>query len=195
VYRTDIGAFQVTYAGHPLYLFDPGPFSFAGEDFIETVEPLFPWHTAWFLLSPDGLVDPGAANLEVEYPVPGTTEYSGSVLAVEVLPNIGIPGGVPMAVYSFSADSPGESRCQEACARDFIPLTTIGQPTEEGGVSAQGVGVIVRSDGTHQVTFDGHPLYIYSQERPVENEAGGYQTAGSGNLISAFGGTFSLVAP
>jgi predicted lipoprotein with Yx(FWY)xxD motif len=195
VYRTDIGAFQVTYAGHPLYLFDPGPDSFAGEDFIETVEPLFPWHTAWFLMSPDGLVDPGPANLEVESPVPGTTVYSSNVLAVEVLPNIGIPGGVPMAVYSFSGDSPGASRCLEACARDFIPLTTTGQPTEQPGVSAQGVGVIPRPDGSNQVTYDGHPLYIYSQEQPVMNSSGGFQTAGNGNLVSAFGGTFSLVTP
>ena len=39
VYRTDLGAYQVTYAGHPLYLFDPGPNSFFGANFYETVQP------------------------------------------------------------------------------------------------------------------------------------------------------------
>ena len=54
VYRPDLGAFQVTYAGHPLYLFDPGPDSFFGANFYETVQPLPPWNTAWYLLSPWG---------------------------------------------------------------------------------------------------------------------------------------------
>ena len=54
VWRTDLGAFQVTYAGHPLYLFDPGPNSFFGADFYETAQPLPPEHTAWYLMSPRG---------------------------------------------------------------------------------------------------------------------------------------------
>jgi predicted lipoprotein with Yx(FWY)xxD motif len=192
VYRDDLGAFQVTYAGHPLYLFDPGPDSFMGEDFLETVAPLFPWHTAWFLVSPStGMVDPGPANLEVETDVPGAANYLTNVLSVEMLPNV-IPGGVPTAVYWFSADSPGVSRCQNACARDFIPLTTDGQPTETDGANPADVGVI---PGTDQVTYDGHPLYIYSQEQPMQNSSGGYQTAGSGNFITAFGGTFRLLGP
>ena len=54
VYRPDLGTYQVTYAGHPLYLFDQGPNSFVGANFYETVSPLPPWHTAWFLVSPAG---------------------------------------------------------------------------------------------------------------------------------------------
>jgi predicted lipoprotein with Yx(FWY)xxD motif len=50
VYRKGVGN-QVTYAGHPLYLFDPwsDPFLPQGERYIETVKPLAPWHGIWYL--------------------------------------------------------------------------------------------------------------------------------------------------
>jgi hypothetical protein len=55
VWRSDVGAFQVTYAGHPLYLFEPGIANAAfGDKVFESALPLPPWHTAWYLLSPDG---------------------------------------------------------------------------------------------------------------------------------------------
>jgi predicted lipoprotein with Yx(FWY)xxD motif len=52
IYRKDLKASQVTYAGHPLYLFDMGPHQFAGEDFVESVLPLPPWHGIWYLVHP-----------------------------------------------------------------------------------------------------------------------------------------------
>src|SRR5580658_3082807 len=76
VWRTDLGAFQVTYAGHPLYLFDPGPDSFFGANFFETVLPLPPWQTAWFLISPWGTPATGPATLAVEPPQAGTVYSS-----------------------------------------------------------------------------------------------------------------------
>ena len=91
VYRADLGTFQVTYAGHPLYLFDQGPNSFVGANFYETVQPLPPWHTAWFLISPWGTPATGPATVETESPQPGTT-YSSTKLAAEMLPNA-IQGG------------------------------------------------------------------------------------------------------
>jgi len=195
VYRADLGAFQVTYAGHPLYLFDPGPHSFFGANFYETVGPLPPWHTAWFLMSPAGLPATGPANLEVEAPQTGTT-YSTTELATEMLPNA-VRGGVAVSVYSFSKDSETASRCSWSCARDFIPLDTVGTPTFTTGVDATAIGMITRPDGSQQVTYNGHPLYIYSQERPLVGVRGPVTTgtAGNGNGTIAFGGTFSLVSP
>jgi predicted lipoprotein with Yx(FWY)xxD motif len=195
VYRADLGTFQVTYAGHPLYLFDPGPESFAGEDFFETVGPiLYPWHTAWYLVSPAGEFNPGPANLSVLTPQSGA-DYSGNVLAVEMLPNIGLPDGVPVAVYTFSRDRRGHSTCYGACAREFIPVTTLGAPAEQAGVDTGAVGVIRRLDGSLQVTYHGHPLYIYNQEQPLVLGPTDIQSVGNGAGVTAFGGTLTLVNP
>jgi len=195
VYRADLGAFQVTYGGHPLYLFDPSTGgSFAGEDFLETAAPLFPWNTAWYLDSPDGQFNPGPANLSVLTPQTGS-DYTSDVLATEMLPNIGLPNGVNVTVYTFSADTSGRSHCYGACAREFIPVTTEGAPTEQSGVDGGAVGVIYRWDGSRQVTYNGHPLYLYNQEQPLSVSQTAIQSVGNGNGVSAFGGTLSLVSP
>jgi predicted lipoprotein with Yx(FWY)xxD motif len=192
VYRTDLGAFQVTYAGHPLYLFDPGPDSFFGANFFESVQPLPPEHTAWYLMSPQGTPATGPATVETEAPQSGTA-YSSTELAAELLP---AAGGVAVSVYTFSGDS-HFSHCYDACARDFIPVNTVGTPTIGAGVNPSAVGVVWRADGTEQVTYDGHPLYFYSQEEPLVGPSGPIQTGTTGNGagVHAFGGTFNLVSP
>jgi predicted lipoprotein with Yx(FWY)xxD motif len=155
--------------------------------------PLPPWHTAWDLISPDGLPASGPANLETEA-ASAETAYTSTALAAEMLPNV-LPGGAAVTVYSFSADSPWQSRCLGPCATDFIPVFTSGPPTEASGVNAHAVGVILRPDGSRQVTYDGHPLYIYSQEQPLVGSGEVVTGAGNGNGIHAFGGVFSVVSP
>lgn len=198
VYRPDLGTFQVTYAGHPLYLFDPGPDSFFGANFYETVLPLPPWNTAWYLISPWGTPASGPATIETESPQTGTT-YNSTVLAAEMLPAI---GGAAVSVYTFSGDRPYHSDCYGACAREFIPLYTVGTPTigtGVTGVNSSAIGVIHRGDGSEQATYDGHPLYLYDQEQPLPNATdtglGTIGSGGNGNGVSAFGGTLSLVTP
>ncbi len=196
VYRADLGTFQVTYGGHPLYLFDPGPNSFFGEDFFETVGPfLDPWQTACDLVGPNGNPDAGPANLSVLSSTTGS-DFTGNTLATEMLPNIGLPsGGVPVAVYTFSGDRPWRSNCYGACAREFIPVTTVGAPVEQSGVNTGAVGVIWRADGQRQVTYNGHPLYIYNQEQPLPLSQTDIESVGNGNGVSGFGGTLNLVSP
>jgi predicted lipoprotein with Yx(FWY)xxD motif len=195
VHRSDLNADQVTYAGHPLYLFDPGPNSFFGANFYETVQPLPPWHTSWYLVSPSGTPATSAAALETEAPQPGS-HYQQTKLAVEMLPGIA-PGGVAVSTYTFSGDQAGFSECYGPCAIDFIPVYTDGAPMAGSGVNAGALGVISRFDGTKQVTYHGHPLYIYSKERPLPGKHGPSTTGttGNGKGVSAFGGTFDLVNP
>jgi predicted lipoprotein with Yx(FWY)xxD motif len=56
-------------------------------------------------------------------------------------------------------------------------------------VSSKGVGVIVRPDGSHQVTFDRHPLYLFIKDAATQGTPG----VANGSGVSAFGGTFNLI--
>ena len=101
VYRPGIGR-QVTYGGHPLYLFDPpsDPFSPAGEGFFESTLPLPPWHGEWNLVSSQwGQPAPGVATVETE-----TLPNGSTAVAAEMYPNA-IPGGAAITAYTFSLDS------------------------------------------------------------------------------------------
>jgi predicted lipoprotein with Yx(FWY)xxD motif len=61
-------------------------------------------------------------------------------------------------VYWFALDTPGKSNCNGACAKFWPPVT--GPVTAGAGVTGT-LGTIKRSDGTTQVTYNGHPLYTY----------------------------------
>jgi predicted lipoprotein with Yx(FWY)xxD motif len=61
-------------------------------------------------------------------------------------------------VYSFAPDTPTKSKCYGGCAAYWPPVT--GTTTAGSGLPGK-VGTITRSDGSHQLTYNGHPLYTY----------------------------------
>jgi predicted lipoprotein with Yx(FWY)xxD motif len=91
------------------------------------------------------------------------------------------------AIYLFVADSTGKSTCDGACAAAWPPVIATGQPTAAGGAQASDLGTITRSDGTKQVTYDGHPLYYF------QGDTGPGTDKGQG--IDGFGAKWWLVAP
>ncbi len=191
VYRPGIGR-QVTYAGHPLYLFDPpsNPFVPQGEGFFESVLPLPPWHGLWNLISArSGLPDPGVATIET-----GTLPSGTSVVAAEEYPNV-VPGGAAITTYTYSRDRHHKLACRGACAVTWIPVLTTGPPQAGAGITAADLGVVRRPDGSWQVTYNRKPLYLYSQEQAQFSSAGQpltTGTVGNGNGLSGpHGGTFS----
>jgi predicted lipoprotein with Yx(FWY)xxD motif len=95
-------------------------------------------------------------------------------------------------LYMFTADKAGRSACSGACANVWLPLLTSGRPTaaKGSGVNAKLLGTIKRSGRALQVTYNGHPLYLYAGDmRPGQirgegaNKYGGHwyivNTAGS----------------
>jgi len=190
IYRPGIGR-QVTYAGHPLYLFDPpsNPFVPFGEGFLETVLPLPPWHGLWDLISARaGLPDPGVATIET-----GKLPNGTSVVSAEEYPNV-VPGGVAITTYTFSRDHRRDLDCKRACAVTWIPVLTTGPPQAGAGISAANLGVVRRPTGSWQVTYKGKPLYLYSQEQAqfASGQPLTTGTVGNGNGLSGpHGGTFS----
>jgi predicted lipoprotein with Yx(FWY)xxD motif len=91
------------------------------------------------------------------------------------------------AVYLFMADSSGKSTCSGACASAWPPVVATGQPTASGGAQSSDLGTITRSDGTKQVTYDGHPLYYFVGDTGPGTD--------KGQGVDGFGAKWWLVAP
>jgi predicted lipoprotein with Yx(FWY)xxD motif len=67
-------------------------------------------------------------------------------------------------LYVFDNDQGSTSSCEGGCATTWPPAATDGDPTAGDGVDAALLGTTDRSDGTTQVTYDGHPLYTYNAD-------------------------------
>jgi predicted lipoprotein with Yx(FWY)xxD motif len=61
-------------------------------------------------------------------------------------------------LYSFAPDTPTTSKCYGGCAAYWPPVT--GSTTAGSGLPGK-IGTITRTDGSHQLTYNGHPLYTY----------------------------------
>ena len=67
----------------------------------------------------------------------------------------------PFPVYTLSTDRRHTSACQGTCALNWPPVLTSGRPEAGPGVDQHALGIIVRPDGSYQVTYHGRPLYLY----------------------------------
>jgi predicted lipoprotein with Yx(FWY)xxD motif len=98
-----------------------------------------------------------------------------------------LTNGSGRAVYLWVKDTGDTSNCSGACAGAWPPVTTTGSATASGGAKASDLGTITRSDGTKQVTYDGHPLYYFA------GDSGPGTASGQGS--DGFGAKWWLVAP
>jgi predicted lipoprotein with Yx(FWY)xxD motif len=193
VARPDLPGTQVTYAGHPLYLFDPAPGQFTGSDLVQAALP--PDHGVWYLVSPKrGVAAPHVATVTATT-LQGGRKVLGGVMSAT-------PGGPPapetFPVYTYSLDRAGLSACQRACAVKFPPLLTSASPhvAPGSGLVPSKVGMIVRADGTRQVTYNGKPLYLDGDEKlDITNPSTPFSGTGEGAKPPVrAAGTFSLVS-
>jgi len=90
-------------------------------------------------------------------------------------------------VYRFTKDPRNKDTCvtTSGCAEVWPPLTTSGRPIAGAGVKASLLSTIKLSDGRKQVTYAGHPLYLYKSA----TERGETSYVG----VSSFGGTWDAV--
>jgi predicted lipoprotein with Yx(FWY)xxD motif len=95
--------------------------------------------------------------------------------------------GQGRAVYLFEADKTATSTCTGGCAEKWPPLLTTGAPVAGPGISAALLATSPRSDGTMQVTYNGHPLYYFVKD------TGPGTTAGQG--INGFGANWYVLNP
>jgi predicted lipoprotein with Yx(FWY)xxD motif len=64
-------------------------------------------------------------------------------------------------LYSFDPDTATASKCTGTCAQIWPPVT--GPVTADQGITGK-LGTIIRSDGSKQATYGGHPLYTYTAD-------------------------------
>ena len=102
----------------------------------------------------------------------GTTLKTTAINGTEVLTN-----AAGYTLYWFVPDTSTTSKCTGSCATYWPPVK--GPATAGTGVTGK-LGVITRSNGAMQATYDGHPLYTYvGDTAPGQNK---------GNDITASGG-------
>ena len=90
-------------------------------------------------------------------------------------------------LYLFKKDTGTKSACFGMCARNWPPVRATGRPAAGSGANASLISTIKRSDGAPQVTYNGHPLYLYVGD----NQPG----AINGQGLTAFGATWYVVSP
>ncbi len=66
-------------------------------------------------------------------------------------------------LYDFVPDTPTHSAClDDGCVFQWPPLTKSGPVRVGQGVKASLVGTLHRPDGSTQLSYGGHPLYLYN---------------------------------
>ena len=90
-------------------------------------------------------------------------------------------------LYLWDADHGSKSTCSGACAQAWPPLTTTSTPKASGAVKTSLLGTTKRTDGTREITYAGHPLYLFAGD----TQAG--QTTGQGS--NGFGAPWWVVTP
>jgi predicted lipoprotein with Yx(FWY)xxD motif len=78
------------------------------------------------------------------------------------------------SLYLSTADKAGKSNCTGSCANTWLPLLTSARPTAatDSGVNAKLLGTIRRSSRVLQVTYNGHPLYVFAHDKSAGQISG-----------------------
>lgn len=93
-------------------------------------------------------------------------------------------------LYLFEKDARGRSACAGACATYWPPLLAKGQSLAIKGAKQALLGSIRRADGSRQVSYAGHPLYLFSGDSMRGQTNGeGLQELGAGWYAIAPSGT------
>jgi predicted lipoprotein with Yx(FWY)xxD motif len=90
-------------------------------------------------------------------------------------------------LYLFNRDSGTMSECSGACAVNWPPARATGKATVGSGANASLVSTSARPGGEEQLTYNGHPLYLFKGDKKAGD------TNGEG--LNAFGGSWYAVSP
>jgi predicted lipoprotein with Yx(FWY)xxD motif len=187
---------QVTYAGLPLYRFflDETPGEREGANLFD---PVTSPTGIWYLVDPNtGLPARGQPQIRLETAPVGATGPNETVLAVSMNDSFSLFADGSFPVYTLSTDRGHTSACQAQCALSWPPVLTSGKPEAGPNIDRHALGTIVRPDGSHQVTFNGKPLYLYVGDAYIPGIPGisGPAKFNGAGLTTPWG-TFNTIPP
>ena len=100
-------------------------------------------------------------------------------------------------LYLFMKDKNKKSACYGQCATFWPPLMKKGKVSAGAGVKAKLLGTTKRKNGKLQVTYKGHPLYLFKLDKGAGQVAGQRQNffGGIWYALSASGGANTKAPP
>jgi predicted lipoprotein with Yx(FWY)xxD motif len=102
---------------------------------------------------------------------------------------ISLQGGVLVGsnghtLYFNTVDTVSNIKCTGACAEEWPPLN--GPATVSGGLNAAKFGTATRPDGSVQATYNGHPLYMFDEDKQAGDKKGdGFKDEGGSWHVAA----------
>jgi predicted lipoprotein with Yx(FWY)xxD motif len=185
---------QVTYAGLPLYRFflDEAPGEREGANLFD---PVTSPTGIWYLVEPsNGLPARGQQQIRLETAPVSGTGLDQTVLAVSMNDSFSLFADSSFPVYTLNTDRGHTSACEGQCALSWPPVLTSGKPEAGPNIPPHALGTIVRSDGGHQLTFNGQPLYLYVGDAYIPGIPGisGPASINGAGLTSPWG-TFNTI--
>jgi predicted lipoprotein with Yx(FWY)xxD motif len=120
---------------------------------------------------------------------PSSPATAGATIMVATDSKLGaiLVDGNGKTVYLFVADKGTASTCYTSCATVWPPVLTTGAPAAGTGATASLLGTTTRTDGKVEVTYAGHPLYYFIQDKKAGD------TTGQG--VNGFGGLWWVLSP
>jgi predicted lipoprotein with Yx(FWY)xxD motif len=96
-------------------------------------------------------------------------------------------------LYVYTPDTASTPTCYSKCVANWPALLTNGAPHAGTGATASLLGTSPRTDGTTQVTYNGHPLYYFKGDKAA-GDTSGQGKADTWFLVSAEGAKIGSAA-
>ena len=100
----------------------------------------------------------GVALANASTPTSATTSAGTALKTTTIGGTTILTNSKGLTLYSFAPDTPTTSKCYGSCASYWPPA--IGTAAAGSGLPGK-TGTIKRTDGSLQLTYNGHPLYTY----------------------------------
>ena len=149
------------------------------------------------LLAAAAMVLAACSNSTTSTPPAGGTSSSGaaggtSTVQVASSPQYGsiLVDSQGKTLYLFEQDTSKTSACAGPCIALWPALTATGAPTAGAGLNASLLGTATQADGSSQVTYNGHLLYLFSGDAKAgdvtgEGVEGFFVVSSAGDKVAA----------